>query len=398
MSSNQHLSSQRNKRCIQNCLLGSLLVVVASIFLINCGGGSGGGEDVKSIAPGGALNPGLVGTIWRPGDGLAYDSIDAGSGRVRERNFVARVENPNPILARDLRLALFFNTRASPQTTTFEVSEFKGWDYSITQGFPERKPKPLYESGSDFDYHQLYLSPDSRCMAYIYGDDSPVLATQYALKVLDFQNQADVTKVKPVLAYGMGLQNRKIAGFDWLPNGEYMFVYTDGTLMRGSCINHGQVPKAVGRIKPPATYDIAVGYQTFAISPDGTKIAVELMGDAKVKDAVQSVNVEDIWITDITGGNMQRLTVGDKSSQPIWSPDGQWIALGYETYINSAKVPLVEEFREAYTGSRWYIPSAARNVNPPKVPGETGRFLREAYGGGSWIVMSSNPITMMWTK
>jgi hypothetical protein len=403
MSQNQHHASESTKRRTRNFLYAAVVISITAVLLVNCGGSSdSGGSSAKSIGSGRELNPGLAGTLWRPGDGIAYDSIDARTGDVRTDTFVSRYENRVPSLARDGRLVIFSNINEDAMTT-FEVSEFKGWDYTITRGFPEKMPRPLYTSKSNVNYHHLYLSPDSRCMAYIYGDDSPVLATQYALKVLDFQNQADVTKVNPTLAYTTGLQNRKIAGFDWLPNGEYMFVYTDGTLMRGSCINHGQIPRAVGQIKPPATYDIAVGYQTFAISPDGSKIAVELMGDAKVKGAGLPVNVEDVWITDITGGNMQRLTVGDKSSQPLWSPDGQHIALGYETYIKGSAVNVspywgVPSYVTGVSGSRWYVPATARNVAYPKSVGEVGIVLQESYGVNSSISMGTIPIDLLWTK
>jgi TolB protein len=52
-----------------------------------------------------------------------------------------------------------------------------------------------------------------------------------------------------------------------------------------------------------------------AVSPDGTKIAMVLGKDGR----------PNIYIADIDGKNVKRLTTGEEDSSPCWSPNGDWI-------------------------------------------------------------------------
>jgi dipeptidyl aminopeptidase/acylaminoacyl peptidase len=59
-------------------------------------------------------------------------------------------------------------------------------------------------------------------------------------------------------------------------------------------------------------------------SPDGTKIAYGAFGEGR--------STSDIWITDLNGGAIQRLTDDDAdSNDPQWSPDGRTIAYSVKT-------------------------------------------------------------------
>jgi len=54
------------------------------------------------------------------------------------------------------------------------------------------------------------------------------------------------------------------------------------------------------------------------LSPDGTKVAVEIFAGAQ--------GIGDIWIFDLTRGTSTRLTFGpDNQGSPLWSPDGKTI-------------------------------------------------------------------------
>jgi hypothetical protein len=361
--------------------------------------------------------------MWREkiGSGARiYESVNASTGEFGAEKFhYVNYDVQIPVLGRDQRLVLFTNLNV-PGPTLFEVYEFS----KTKQLSSVPDPKPLYEGFSDFKYRQIYLSPDSRCMAAIYTDPDEVNPTVYGLVVLDFQNQADVIKLTPVKIQSISLQKRKLIGFDWLPNGEYIYAYSDGELVRGSCTNRAQAIKTVGRIRPPTTYDlIGGGRPTFSISPDGTKILVTLVGDAILKDEITKPNVSDVWVTDITGGNMQRVTVGDKTGLPMWSPDGKYIVLGYESYKpltgpnlspsnptppvlvlvgNRGDVPTSGYWAVPYVpssfGTWWYVPADARNVSYPKNLGEVGIRLNKRYTLSSVILNMDTWDEIQWTK
>jgi len=60
-------------------------------------------------------------------------------------------------------------------------------------------------------------------------------------------------------------------------------------------------------------------YQEFSLSPDGTKIAVRVIGPEN----------QDVWIYDLERDTQMRLTFDPATEVfPIWTPDGQWVAFG----------------------------------------------------------------------
>jgi Tol biopolymer transport system component len=62
---------------------------------------------------------------------------------------------------------------------------------------------------------------------------------------------------------------------------------------------------------PPRTY------RWPRLSPDGRRVAVSI-GNAGV--------AADIWLYDLARDALTRLTFGDRSDDPVWSPDGKWVA------------------------------------------------------------------------
>jgi serine/threonine-protein kinase len=66
-------------------------------------------------------------------------------------------------------------------------------------------------------------------------------------------------------------------------------------------------------------------YQEFSLSPDGTKVAVRVIGPEN----------EDVWIYDLVRDTQMRLTFDPAPEDfPIWTPDGQRVAFG------SSEAPL----------------------------------------------------------
>lgn len=60
-------------------------------------------------------------------------------------------------------------------------------------------------------------------------------------------------------------------------------------------------------------------------SPDGSKVLYAVREAIMTADRSEYIN--QVWMTDVKSGKQIQLTRGDKnSSQPAWSPDGQWIS------------------------------------------------------------------------
>ena len=61
------------------------------------------------------------------------------------------------------------------------------------------------------------------------------------------------------------------------------------------------------------------------VSPNGTKVLYTVREAVMTDDRSEYVN--QVWLCNTDGTNTIQLTKGDKnSSNPQWSPDGQWIA------------------------------------------------------------------------
>src|SRR5581483_3084781 len=73
---------------------------------------------------------------------------------------------------------------------------------------------------------------------------------------------------------------------------------------------------ALAQRAAPALVDVTVHEGTsmsVGVSPDGRTLAVDLQGS--------------IWTLPATGGTATRITdIFNDARQPVWSPDGQWIA------------------------------------------------------------------------
>ena len=93
-------------------------------------------------------------------------------------------------------------------------------------------------------------------------------------------------------------------------------------------------PKQISKYAPQVTItkdDGLVDFEMGSWSPDGTQIAV--VGDSPIG----SIKAE-ILVIDLATGNSRQLTSGGfDHSNPIWSPDGRYLA-----YNHDGKVSYVE--------------------------------------------------------
>jgi eukaryotic-like serine/threonine-protein kinase len=57
-------------------------------------------------------------------------------------------------------------------------------------------------------------------------------------------------------------------------------------------------------------------FRNLALSPDGQRLAL----------TVRELDRSEVWVTEIGRGNLSRLTFEGDNVEPVWSPDGRWLA------------------------------------------------------------------------
>ncbi len=124
-------------------------------------------------------------------------------------------------------------------------------------------------------------------------------------------------------------QNAFFRLVSWMPNGDLMFVSTEGYGSSGlpDEITVRQLNRETGAVR-----EIAVLKETYLsnifLSPDAKNIAFAAHRDGR----------DDLWLIPATGGAAQKLTGNNDSrvyfSSPAWSPDGETIFFGKQLHYS----------------------------------------------------------------
>ncbi len=104
------------------------------------------------------------------------------------------------------------------------------------------------------------------------------------------------------------------------PNGAAAYTLSDnGRLVYETGAAGGVVPRSLvwvdrnGQEEPIAAAPLR-GYRYPRISPDGTRVAVDIQGEAT-----------DVWVWDLADETLTRLTSDTSNARPHWTPDGQQV-------------------------------------------------------------------------
>jgi WD40 repeat protein len=367
-------SQSRMQRRVIKILSGAVLVAGAIVMLVNCGGGGGGADSGTKSSPGGTINPGLSGKLWQPSLDVGYVQYitDANTGNTIKTKF-SYVRDDLVSVGRDGRLFASQNISANLDTSIVTI-------HPVPKTQVEDPVANLGALSFNSTIQVVSLSPDSRYLALIYADGTSRVSTKNGLYIYDLQNQADVNAIDFKLIHDTKMSTTQIMSFDWMPGGEYRYIYVDDRIMRGSVTNPSQADKLAGKIVAPA--GLKTGDQ-FAISPDGKQIATSFSRNKKPGEVYDSY---EVWLTDITGGNPQQVTTGLDAILPVWSPDGQFLA------VASGRVGKLDSENDLCR--RKYIPSTARNV-----PADGRQQIRHTPFGKPFLYdMGCPPIDFYWTK
>ena len=141
--------------------------------------------------------------------------------------------------------------------------------------------------------HLLYVTADGTLMAAPFDQERLVLtgpgvtvARNLTLRILDVPDLA--VSRNGTLLYSTG-------GPTWWAGGRAVWVHRDGE-------------------ETEVSSSWAQSVEHVALSPDATRLAVAIN---------RSTNTSDVWVRELAGGAMTRLTTEGWSTRPIWTADGQ---------------------------------------------------------------------------
>lgn len=142
--------------------------------------------------------------------------------------------------------------------------------------------------------------------------------------------------------------------FAWMPDGRFMLISIKTGRMRIASVDGGP-ETVVGQLTPPADRQMGA----FAVSPTGRELIMKMpRRNAAPREA-------DLWIANIDGSRLQRLTEAKAIGSALWSPDGRFVAYTVDTghFCSTAGYCV---------GScdQWYTPATLRGVRGFK--GEPG--------------------------
>lgn len=273
------------------------------------------------------LNPGLTGRLWfRPEDSPTYYIADARSG-VK----TPLVNRPSPkhylVPSRDGRRFLFHTYDDTAERTKIDAGDLE----------TRRRLGSVSVPGWVSAYR---FSPDGRYVGLLRSPSHAENIDRRGLYIVDLADAGRPRVARDFLGSGDAF----VLDFDWLPNGRYLYVRRDRRIFVGTP-SGGE--SEFGIVQVPAGMRLAAHV---AVHPEGNRMALVFSWN----DGPLPKN--DVWITRIDGSRPERVSTTGMNDDPQWSPDGEYLALKFDTgYACQAGGCFT-------TCHRWYVSGEARNV------------------------------------
>lgn len=357
------LSSQR-KLGETKRLASAWAAAILAVALAGCGGGGSDGSGsappgtapapepapVPAPAPEPAPPPAaaqLQGRLWH--DDYALD--------FRDGTQIASPEGKVPLLA-----TTSDGAKPWPDGTQFAITDSSELDYTDLKVIDLASSQTLYSLRAPGYLRGVRPSPASKTlvMAKI-GDDSISPADTI---VIDVTTGAVLRRFSDE------------APMNWLPDGRYMRVLGDGSLRIGS-VDSAEVD--AGRVQPPPDHTVAA----FNVSPNADKVAWTIVHN------LSPTPETDVWVSDINGSHLERVTQTKMSNYGIWSPDGSKIAFDVDTGS------FCNDFGCMGSCNLWWVPASARGVVAVPASGDAWRFTVKNTSGNDRTLGCD---LMAWTK
>jgi hypothetical protein len=307
---------------------------VNSIALLLCiglaacgggGGGSGGGDPAQP--PGGGGNATPSGTVWHNstpsdvgGSGSKIAQFSGNANRLLDRNLTAV---PNADGQKFLTFEYDASSGSTGNSTTLRVKDtvsgsvvrsvvFKGYVRDL-------RPSPL---SSD-----IVLVKWSSTAGIGGTDIEQVVVDLAQRKTLDTLGGTDVVA-------------------NWLGDGRYLLLQANGNLLTAT---PGGTRTAAGRVFVDGRSPSGLW-----VSPLGNQIISEW----RVTNG--TTILKDLWISDLNGGALDRLTNSGRSGKAVWSQDAKFVSYEIEPESVCTGFSCGSPYCFAV-----YAPSSSRNLTDP---------------------------------
>lgn len=292
--------------------------VMVVLVLAGCGGGGGGGGAPDGGNPDPELPPATArpsGQLWHNDyaldylDGTQVASLDGGLPRVVSSNSAAV---------------------PWPDGSQFAIHDWNvADDYTDFQVIDTASGATIYQAQATGYLRDLRPSPtDKTVLMATLGEDtiSPADTVFIDLKAMTVLRRfsADDT-------------------VNWLPDGRYLRVHGDGSLVIGD-LAAGEVP--AGQVEPPTNSHV----QSLWVSPKGDQVAWSVV------HRIEPIPEVDIWVSALDGSGLERVTRTTMSHYAYWSPDGSKLAFDYDTGH------ICNGFGCMGSCELWWVPATARQV------------------------------------
>lgn len=340
--------------------------------LAACGGG-GGDDEVTAGSPSngngttppaatGDVNPGLTGTIYyRPPATYRFQRVDARSGVQAD---TAGIDN----YLHDITFSKDGTRYAYTYWDT--VTGYENSDYVSVTIYETATDKKL--STFEFDGYAtaFKFSPDNR---YLSMKQYPDLVASHTgsssgLRIVDLADPARPVVVVNHLRSG----GTRVVAHDWLPGNRYVALRSDGQLLQGDPTlgSAGDTPNGT-LTNPNGLYRI----NWMQASPDGKKLLLMFGWE-------DGASFSDIWVANVDGTGVERVTNAIAAADAQWTPDGQHLLIS-----TNAGLFYNANYHNGYC-IRWYVAASARNVSEHSAESRHLNVINK-YGGEALLSCSA---------